>query len=472
VEALKFILPIYAVLFLFWGAKNFKYFLLFTGIMTMPFRTTYTVIDVGPYIGWTNGVNIALSDVSFIVLFLYLLVTRKRFARPVHTIAQPVLIFVGACLLSLFNSSWIRISLYEVLLVVQSAFLYYFVLVYAIENEKDLRAVVLFLVLSLLFQSGFAITQYASGLDFDVFATGSVEVAEGGEEFVARAVGTLGRPNGLAVYIVPLLFLTLAIRFLSGYYKRLSVIAIASGSIALLLTGSRGGWVAFLVSFVIFAFMLLRRGRIGLRALSVLLLCGAFLVFVFFPYLQERVAGEASTNAALSRIPLLKVAWHMIIDHPILGVGANTFMTAIYSYTKPAEFQGIWLGLVHNHYLLVLAETGLVGLAAFLWLFYSFLRESAVCGRIGNPLAQILGLSTGVAFTSMAIHMMFDIYSSGLALGMMFVLTGLCSAARSVFLVEEDGRSPLPAGTRAYQPRIERRPSARRIVSHQGIGIQ
>ena len=71
-EALKLVVPIYLLIFILGGFRNIKMFLLLTGIVTMPFRTTYTILDVGPYIGWTNGINISLSDVSFICLFAYL----------------------------------------------------------------------------------------------------------------------------------------------------------------------------------------------------------------------------------------------------------------------------------------------------------------------------------------------------------------------------------------------------------------
>ena len=76
--ALKIILPIYVVIFVLGGFRNIRLFLLLTGIVTMPFRTTYTILDIGPYIGWTNGIIVSLSDVSFMCLFIYLLMTGRK----------------------------------------------------------------------------------------------------------------------------------------------------------------------------------------------------------------------------------------------------------------------------------------------------------------------------------------------------------------------------------------------------------
>jgi O-antigen ligase len=66
------------------------------------------------------------------------------------------------------------------------------------------------------------------------------------------------------------------------------------------------------------------------------------------------------------RGPLVDLAWHMIRDHPMLGVGINNFAALIRDYASPSG-HGPWLYVVHNKYLGVWAETGIVGLIAFLW---------------------------------------------------------------------------------------------------------
>ena len=77
-KALYIIIPAYLILFLFYGRKNLKGFLLLTGLMTLPFRTTYSVVTVGDVIGWTDGIIVTLSDISFFLLFVYLLFRGKK----------------------------------------------------------------------------------------------------------------------------------------------------------------------------------------------------------------------------------------------------------------------------------------------------------------------------------------------------------------------------------------------------------
>ena len=47
------------------------------------------------------------------------------------------MLFLGSVLLSTINSTWIRLSFFEAILLVQVFFLYYIVLTAAIETEKE-----------------------------------------------------------------------------------------------------------------------------------------------------------------------------------------------------------------------------------------------------------------------------------------------------------------------------------------------
>lgn len=434
-NALKIILPIYFVLFLLGGFRNIKMFLLLTGIVTMPFRTTYTIMDVGPYTGWTNGINIALSDISFICLFAYLLFTKRPLSGLSGRLVIPVLLMIGSVILSLINSTWIRLSLFEAILLAQVFFLYYVVLTSAIESEKELRFVIMALMISLLVQGSFGILQYLTGYGLDVFVTGTpvTEISE--EGVVYRALGTIGKPNGLAMYLVPLILLVTAMLITTEVkrYRGLGTLAAAAGAISLLFSFSRGGWMAFVFAFLILLFTVAKSGRTKagttFAAITVVVLMGV----VFYPQIHYRLVSEEGAAAAVDRIYLIKIAWNMIKESPIVGVGANTFMSVIGQYQRGAELHDIYLHMVHNQYLLVFAETGVVGMVAFLWFLIACFRESFECVRSRtNELTRAIGLSAGAGFAAMATHMMVDMYSSPLCFGLLFVFCSLCAAARKV----------------------------------------
>ena len=85
------------------------------------------------------------------------------------------------------------------------------------------------------------------------------------------------------------------------------------------------------------------------------------------PLLQDRLAGKgriADANVA-SRQALWMGAIRMAADHPVLGVGPGRFGVESRRYVRNSPLD-IDHPVVHNSYLHVLAETGLLGLAAFL----------------------------------------------------------------------------------------------------------
>ena len=103
-DALKIIIPIYFILFVFYGLKDIKRFLLLTGLVTMPLRTSYTLFWGAPHVGWSSGIMISISDVSFMLLFLYLVLVKKdvKFYTPSRIII-PTFLFILACVISVLN---------------------------------------------------------------------------------------------------------------------------------------------------------------------------------------------------------------------------------------------------------------------------------------------------------------------------------------------------------------------------------
>ncbi|NQT88163.1 O-antigen ligase family protein, partial [bacterium] len=172
-----------------------------------------------------------------------------------------------------------------------------------------------------------------------------------------------------------------------------------AGALAcLLLTYSRGGWLAFAVAAVLFCLMLgapaLRRhrrivGGIGIgAALAVILLFATGVVPV-------RVFRDGVASFAV-RVDYWRGAWDMAMAHPIAGVGLGTFGD---HYPAWRTVTARMVRAAHNDYLQVFAELGVLGLAAFLWTWGPCLRGAAR-PRDDMPNARSperLGLGAGLA---------------------------------------------------------------------------
>ncbi len=433
-KALYIIIPIYVALFLFYGRKNIKGFLLLTGLMTLPFRTTYSVLSVGEVIGWTDGIVVTLSDISFFLLFIYLLLHKKRRFTASPAIAVPAVCFIAACFYSLINTTWPRMTVFQIIFVMQLFFLYYFVLLNAIESEKELKTVVAFLIASLCLQALFSVVQFTTGSTLDLFSTG-----KGTEQFFTiadeaeapRVYGTIGAPNAFGAYIVPLLLLTLAIRLgTKGHSKAVMLIAILGG-LALLFSFSRGAWLSFTISFLLLLWMMRRERVIQFKTILGALFIGLIVIALFLPEVQARLYGY-DRNAAMSRIPLLKIAWNMIEEHPIFGVGANTFASVTNAYTHTPDLKGIYLHEVHNQYLLVFAETGVLGFITFVWFMLASVKKAFLFRHDQNQFFRSVALGVGFGLIAAMMHMMVDMFNSHLLMGSLFAFAAIVAVVEKL----------------------------------------
>jgi len=212
-------------------------------------------------------------------------------------------------------------------------------------------------------------------------------------------VGGAGDPNYFAAMLVPAIALAIGLgAFARSVARRaLLVAAIAVMTTALVATQSRGGLIAVGVALLA-ALVLLRGSRLRvLMAVTPLLAVGA-LWFVMNPAAFERVT--QSDGGGTGRSELWDVAWEVVGDHPVVGVGLNNFRTVSGRYVRRpqslefAELINERPIVVHNVYLQLLAETGIVGLSLFLILAAGCLRSgwraAATFERAGDrPMAGL-----------------------------------------------------------------------------------
>ena len=314
--------------------------------------------------------------------------------------------------------------------------LYYVIAANAIDTEEELRTAVMFLTVALLSQGALACLQFFSGYAFDVFSTGISagmfhRIDTWGGIF-KRVYGTVvDKPNGFAGYIVPLMFINFAILLHKGRYARLRFIASILGFMALVFSFSRGGWLGFIIASVVLFFIIIRKGIQLERYVRVSIISGLIVVAALFPFIYQRVTTDPA-DAAMSRVPLVKLAMNMIREHPFNGVGANTFTNVIGEYVT-FDIQDAYLYEVHNQYLLVFSETGLFGFSCFLWLLYSVIKLAMNCIRQKeNEFIYYLGLGSILGMIGSMTHMMVDMFNTRLFFGSFFILAAILSGANRV----------------------------------------
>jgi O-antigen ligase len=140
----------------------------------------------------------------------------------------------------------------------------------------------------------------------------------------------------------------------------------------------------------------------------------------------DRLSGS-DKGSAQSRFPLMHLAWNIIRDHPLTGVGANNFAVILGDYVTP-QFSREWIYTVHNKYLLVWAELGLGGLIAFVWFLGETLRKSWACVRTADPLLAPLALGFTAAIVGQMTHMFFDVFHSRPQVQSLWVVAAVVAA--------------------------------------------
>lgn len=148
----------------------------------------------------------------------------------------------------------------------------------------------------------------------------------------------------------------------------------------LLVCFSRGAWLSLIVA-VGFLLMQIKTGEQHKKVLFVGAATALLLLIVSFPgasnIAQERISSVFNFQFASNQVRLLRwgQALLMFLESPIIGKGYGAFAilyeanaSLLGEYTS--QFQ---LG-AHSEYLQVLAELGIVGFAAWMWLVIAFFR--------------------------------------------------------------------------------------------------
>ena len=187
-----------------------------------------------------------------------------------------------------------------------------------------------------------------------------------------RAIGFFVHPNGLALFISPLLaFLVpdLFRRLEKGAWRRSqSTVAAAAawglGAIGLFLSLSRGGWIGFAAAAIVYGIFMASRKYLAATLVGIVV-CG--LAVAAIPNLRYRIIlpfyGEKS---AVARFSLWQTGERMVRDNPVAGKGLIGFGNNWDKYNLDPNLDHY--NSPHNIFLNFWVDTGLLGLLSFLGL--------------------------------------------------------------------------------------------------------
>jgi O-antigen ligase len=227
------------------------------------------------------------------------------------------------------------------------------------------------------------------GLTWSVIAAGTLQAivgfgqwaSLGSEAVTGRILGTFAQPNPLAGYLNFALPLALALVLFSPDWRERWL----AGGTGVLLAGgevlarSRGATLGLIAALLLIAVIGWHAERLFAWVASVVLPLAAiaWITHLIPLSLQQRLLDEVRLDDAalcdhinnanfsiMQRLANWAAGLRMFEAHPLLGVGAGNYDAAYAAYATSCWPDA--LGHAHNYYITAAAETGIVGLIAFL----------------------------------------------------------------------------------------------------------
>ncbi len=273
-----------------------------------------------------------------------------------------------------------------------------------LKTPRDVLAVSAMLLLAGTAEALYGLSQTGGG-------TGPIGYLLNGS--VLRAYGHFGQPNPFAAYgamtvvlatglVVALLFRTprsllrpwglalllalcIAMAAIIASFSRSALLAVAAATIVTLAAhGGRALWLLGLGGSL--ATLLAMLGTLDLLPTFITNRLG--IVFDYLTIFDARQVILTSDNFAIvQRMAIWQSAWEMFLNNPVLGVGTGNFNAAYPSYALLGWPQ--LPGHAHNYYLNLLAETGALGLSAYMLLLTALAITAIVCLRSVRPVRLV-----------------------------------------------------------------------------------
>lgn len=313
------------------------------------------------------------------------------------------LIYVGASIASVVYAANRQLAIFEVVLLVQTLLLYIFI-IKKCTAARDIAFLVYVIIASLFLQACLILSSFVLGETL-VLGPWTVWLEQ------QRAGGTVGSPNTAGSFIQLTLApcLCAAISAKKGWLRTVGGVTCLLGLAALLLTFSRGAWLATVVSFVGFLGLMGLRGWLPRKVSVFISICGAVLAVVSCGLVIDRLGSEEAASVG-GRWIMVRLASEILHENAVLGVGANNYAVVMEDYIRYPVYAGQWLHTVHNKFLLVWCELGLLGLLGFV----GFLGYSLACGyrvwRARDPVLSPIALAFSCGIIGQSVHMQLALF--------------------------------------------------------------
>ncbi|HEX6606375.1 MAG TPA: O-antigen ligase family protein, partial [Chloroflexia bacterium] len=227
---------------------------------------------------------------------------------------------------------------------------------------------------------------------------------------VVRFQGLFTHPDNLGLFLGRALGFTAALAlFLTApgetLRRRAYMLATLVMIPALVLSYSRGAWLAFVVALGVSVWMV--GGRAARWFTGALVAGGAgLLALAALGRLPERIV---HTGSGLIRLDLWQTALAMLRDHPIFGIGLDQFLNQYQGpYADPAHQQERWLSHPHNLILDCWLSLGIIGVLVAGWILARVVLGALALIRRTDARGAAMARAVLAGMTVVVVHGLVD----------------------------------------------------------------
>ncbi|MEA3357477.1 MAG: O-antigen ligase family protein [Patescibacteria group bacterium] len=358
------------------------------------FNSQYAYVD-GYFVNYLDFV-IHIIDIAVLLLVVWMLVAGKFWTNRKLCVWLVVILQLYILHNLIFRDVVVFYSSTRLLL-----YLYCAVLIFFSDRLWNVWILFLVAILCACIQSAIAMLQFYLGrnLGLSVFgesilqvggyATSSVVLPSGVE---LRGYGTFPHPNVLGGYLASVL---LSVYFLLVKVKGLKRILLIGAAVLILggvlVTWSRSAWLVILLVFMFGltrkVFGLIKQGSAGLKTVKITLMSTGVVLAVSCGWIwmgqddlsqaiHQRLLSQTSISdvSVVERRNLLERSFSMIKNNPFWGVGVGNFIPELAKDPVYTESGLRLMQPVHNVFVLIIAEAGILGCALVICMAYWLIR--------------------------------------------------------------------------------------------------
>jgi putative inorganic carbon (hco3(-)) transporter len=392
-------------------------------------------LPITPFLNW----DFPIRDLSTLVRFSFfggVIVYRLSHQKDVRDwlwssgLTRAILVYFAVAVASAAFAGPLTLDAKRELMRMASYVSFYYVITDWMQTHRDTGTLLKALMASTILVALFGFYQVMIGgysVLYDVLYPVQEEIQQI-PPWSGRITSFLEHYNGLAGY------LNLIVPFCVGFafhgsdpaLRTLSKWCLAFASMALLLSQSRGGLVAYAAMLMLSAYLLAPNWKTRMRRLATMLVA-CLLAGVVAAFFFQRLS-EIDDFTTVSRLAIWGGAFTVFTRSPMLGIGFGNLRGLMGGLLNLPDG---WTGDAHNLYLELLSETGLLGFAAFAMLAACSLSAALKQFRGSqDDSGRIIGFAAFTAICGVLVHGSVDylFHTTPQVAALLFLVLGMLRA--------------------------------------------